>query len=314
MSTPAAQALEGAGSTPAAAPSAPAAAPIAAPPAAQTPAANEGFWKDWQAPEQKDVRDWVSNKNFSDPFTLAKSARELETSVASLRAQANLKGYPADKVNPDGTVVKADDNARKAWNAAVGVPESADKYEIKLPENTAYPQFAKYMAEGMLEVGVPAAMAPKLAAAYEAAVTKLQTELAAQENAKSEEGLLQLQKDWGAKYQENLSLANRARAFFTKEVGGMTPEKERTLEAVLGTPTWLNLLAKIGAGNKEPGFAGSDTPSTFGNSASAAQAELDKITAERTAGTMTDHAWREFDKPGGRREQLIETIVGGMAK
>ncbi len=89
-----------------------------------------------QPQNRKTTRDWVANKNYADTFTLAKTARELEREAATLRSQVSLKGYPVDKVNADGTVTKADENQRKAWNATMGVPESPDKYEIPLPPIT----------------------------------------------------------------------------------------------------------------------------------------------------------------------------------
>lgn len=303
MSTPASEALSAAATPPA-----------AAPPAAATPAASaDAFWNGWTAPEQKPIRDTIANKNFADPFALAKSYVELEGQAGTLRAAAALKGYPADKVNADGSVVKADENARKAWNSTMGVPETADKYDIPVPANNPYPQFKTMMQEEFHKAGVPAAMATVIAKGWESVIGKMQADVTAQEDAQSKASLLTLQQEWGSKYQENMALANRARTFFTKEVGGMTPDKERQVESVLGTATWLNLLAKIGAGNKEPGFAGAATPPGFANTASEAQARLDAIQAQRTAGTLKDFQWRELNKTGGEIEQLITRIANGMA-
>jgi hypothetical protein len=156
-------------------------------------------------------------------------------------------------------------------------------------------------------------MAGVIAQGYEAALTKMETEMRAQEDAQSKAGLLELQRDWGAKYQENLSFANRARELFTSKVSGFTADKERAMEAMLGTPTWLNFLAEIGRGNKEPGFAGGDAGKGFGNNAEAAKSELDSITARRTAGEIKDYEWRELSKQGGKLDQLRDAIVGGMA-
>ena len=305
MSTPAAQALSGT-AAPASAPP-PAAAPPVAPGAAPAPAANDGFWKDWTAPEQKDVREWIANKNFADPFTLAKSARELETRTATLQAAANLKGYPTEAKNADGTVKPVDAQARAAWNATMGVPETADKYEIPVPANNPYPQFKTYMAEALHKAGVPAAMAPVLAKGYEEAIQRMETDIRAKEDVDSKAGLLELQRDWGTKYQENMALANRGRAFLTQHVTGMTEDKERSLEALLGTPTWLNLLQTFGAGNKEPGFAGGDGKPGFENSVTAAQSELDQLTADRAAGKITTERFRN------RSAELADVIARGMA-
>lgn len=299
MSTPAAAVLDGTAATPAAA------TPASATPA--TPAANQAFWDSWQAPEQKDVREKIANKNFADPFTLAKSYVELEGNVATLRSQASLKGYPTDKVNPDGTVIKADPNAVKAWRETMGVPETPDKYELKLPTTSPYPQFAGYLQSMMHEAGVPAAMAPALAKGYEAAVTRLETELRERETTDSKLKLAELERAWGPQYAERTSLANRGKEWIAKEAGGITDAQMRTMESVLGTDKFMTMLWKFGAGNKEPGFAGNNNnPAGFQGSASAAQAALDQLTADRVAGKVTTEQFRV------KQTELTNIIIAGM--
>ena len=336
MSTPAAAVLNGnsgaaaagaaggpAGGAPAAGGTAPAgpvgtavpgnAAPGSAGQSAGAQSANDSFWNAWQAPEQKDVRDWVANKNYADPFTLAKSARELEQQSATLRAQANLKAYPAERTDAaTGQVVKPTEQEVKAWNATMGVPESPDKYEIKLPENTAYPQFAGYLQKAMHEAGVPAAMAPKLAAGYEQAVTQVLQEVQAQENQRSELALAELKNAWGTNYQERVAFAQRGKEWLSKEVGGLNDQQMRALESSLGTDKFMAAMWKIGEGNREARFAGGNPAGAgFTDTASAAQAEYDKNNAERLAGKVNDYVWRSKVEP--RQMQLLEIIARGQA-
>src|SRR5271168_821428 len=143
MSTPASQVLNDAGTAPAT--------------TTPQPAANEGFWKDWNAPEQKETRDWIANKKYADPFVLAKTAQGLEKEAANLRTAVSVKAYPADGQNPDGTVKKADDNAVKAWRTAMGVPDKAESYDIKPPEGSPYPQFTNYLKDVLHQAGAPPA-------------------------------------------------------------------------------------------------------------------------------------------------------------
>jgi hypothetical protein len=301
MSTPAAQALSeagNAGGTPAGG------TPASGTPAAAAPNPN-AFWNSWNLPDQKETREWVANKNYDNPFTLASSARNWEREAATLRAG---KGYPTP--GQDG---KVDENARKAWNSLTGVPESADKYEIPLPANNPYPQFKTYMAEALHKAGVPAAMAPQLARGYEEAVTKLETELREQENQKSTLALKELENTWGQNYAERMQFANRGKEWLAKEAGGLNDTQLRVLESVLGTDKFLTAMWKIGAGNKEASFAGGDGGNKFVGGASEAQARLDQITADRSAGKITDAQMRELQKPGGELEQLTNRIVSGMA-
>lgn len=315
MSTPAAQVLNDAnsggnsGAPAGGVPTGGASAPAGAGGAAAPNAANQTqFWNSWDKPEQKDTRDWVANKNYADPFTLAKTAQGLEREAATLRA---TKGYPTDVTNPDGSVTKADENARKAWNAAVGVPETADKYDIPLPAGNPYPQFKTYMAEAFHQAGVPAAMATSLAKGYESAVAKMETQMREQENTQSQQQLAELERTWGAQYQERIALAGRGKEWLSKEVGGLNELQMRALESVLTTPKFMAAMWKIGAGNKEAGFAGGDGGGAFTGGASEAQARLDQITSDRASGKINDHQWRTtFEK---EVMSLRDRIVSGMA-
>jgi len=159
---------------------------------------------------------------------------------------------------------------------------------------------------------VPAAMAPKLGAGYEAAVSKMEAELRAAEDSQSKLKLAELQNAWGSNYQERVSLATRGKEWMSKEVGGLNDMQLRTLEGVLGTDKFMTMMWKFGAGNKEPSFASpSGNPSTFGNTASAAQGELDQITADRSAGKISDYQWKSTVSK--RVDELVNIISSGMA-
>lgn len=320
MSTPAAEVLSGAnansnagggssGTDGAAGPGGTANANAAAGTAAVAGAANQGqFWSAWTAPEQKETRDWIANKNYADPFTLAKTAQGLEREAATLRAG---KGYPAP--GADG---KVDPNAQKAWNALTGVPETADKYDIPIPDGNPYPQFKGFMQEALHKAGVPAAMAPALARGYEEAVQKMEAQIRETENTQSAQQLVELQHQWGAQYQERVALAQRGKEWLSKEVGGLSDMQLRSLESVLTTPKFMAAMWKIGAGNGEARFAGNnaDGGGSFQGGASEAQAQLNKLTADRASGVIKDHEWREISKPGGQYDQLRDRIVNGMAR
>lgn len=270
------------------------------------PAANSSaFWNSWNLPDQKETRDWIANKNYDSPFTLAKTAQQLERETATLRAG---KGYPVP--GADG---KVDPNTQKAWNALTGVPDTADKYDIPLPADNPYPQFKGFMQEALHKAGVPAAMAPALARGYEEAVQKMEAQIRETENTQSAQQLVELQNQWGAQYQERVALAARGKEWLAKEVGGLSDIQMRTLESVLTTPKFMAAMWKIGAGNGEARFAGGEHSGGFQGGASEAQAQFDKYQADRSAGIIKDHQWREISKPGGELDQLRDRIVAGMA-
>jgi len=303
MSTPAAQALANAGIAPASTTPANGAAP--APGATPQPAPNpNAFWNSWNLPEQKETKDWVANKNYENPYVLAKTAQTLEREAATLRAG---KGYPVP--GADG---KIDPNAVKAWNTLTGVPERADQYDIPLPDNNPYPQFKTFMAEELHKAGVPAAMAPALAKGYEAAVARLETQLQEQENTKSTLALKELEQSWGSLYQERMALAARGRDWLAKEAGGLSDLQMRVLESTLGTPKFLTAMYKLGQGNSEARFAGGDHAAGFQGGASEAQERMNQLTADRQNGKISDMQWRDLAKPGGELDTLRDQIVKGM--
>lgn len=310
MSTPAAQVLNSAGEgSPAGTTPTPAGDQSAAGANSQ-PAANEGFWKDWNAPEQKDTREWIANKKYADPFVLAKTAQGLEKEAAQLRTAVGVKAYPADKVDPaTGTVTKADPNAVSAWKAAMGVPDSPDKYGITPPADN--PEFATLLTKGMMDVGVPLAMAPKLVQMYESAFAEAEKVINAKADAKSATDLKQLEMEWGSNYKERVALGQRGKDWLAKEVGGLSDQQLRGLESTLGTAKFMAAMWKFGAGNKEPSFANGGSPSMEGG-ASAAKAEYDQIMADRSAGKIQDYTWSSKDEIA-RRDALVERIANGNA-
>ncbi len=281
-----------------------------------TQAANQPtFYKDWikpDAPDAKELTDFLGNKKFADPATLVKSYREMEREASSLRTAVNVKAYPTDTKNADGTIKKADENAVKAWNAAMGVPATPADYKLEVPVNAPYPQFTGYLSEVLHSAGVPVAMAPKLAAGYEAAVVKMETELRAAEDAKSATDLKQLESEWGSNYQERVALASRGKEWLAKEVGGLNDIQMRSMETLLGTAKFMSVMCKFGAGNKEPSFAGGGEGKSFAGGASAAQAEYDQIIADRTAGKVSNYQWSSQEMQS-KIAGLVERIAAGNA-
>lgn len=307
---PGAGAGGGAGSTPVV-PGGAGGAPATAPGAGGA-AANQPFWSGWTDPADKDVRDFAANKNFPDIKAAIKSQRELETNVATLRAAANLKAYPTATTNPDGTVKPADALALKAWDTTMGVPESPDKYDLAMPADSAYPQFKTYLADELHKAHVPASMANQLSKGYEAAVTRMLTELKTEENTRSAATLLELERDWGANYKERVAFAARGKEWLAKEAGGLDDLQLRSMESSMGTAKFMTAMWKMGMGNREASYAGgTNQPGTFGNSAATAQVELDQIMADRTANKITDFQWRTVSSK--RVDELRDIIVGGMA-
>lgn len=309
MATPAIAALDLSAAAPASAPSG---APPSGAPAGES---TVRFWDSWlpaneAKPEIKEAREWISNKNYADPLTLVRSAHQFERDAATLRAG---RGYPTAATNPDGTPAKIDENAWKAWTTAVGVPETADKYDIPVSNDNPYPQYKSEMAQAFHRLGVPAAMATGLARANEEIISKLETQIKADEDAKSELSLKELEREWGPNYQERVALAARGKSWLAQEVGGIDDRQMRVLENVLGTSKFLSAMWKMGAGNREAQMAGSSSSSGFGaGSAADAQAKMDQLTASRMKPGTVEYGW-STSKFLEATQELEKTIINGMA-
>lgn len=272
----------------------------------------EPFWSTWVDKADTDTRTWLGSKNYPDPKTALTSFRNMEREASTLRGAK--PGYPADTIAADGKVVKADAQARAAWNLSMGVPDSPEKYDLPVPAENPYPQFKSFMAKAFHDIGVPPAMATAIAKGYESSVQQMEAVLRTEENQKSTIAMAELERAWGSNFQERTSLAARGKQWLANEVGGLNEIQMRTLEATLGTDKFMTAMWKIGAGNKEGGFAGGDNNRPgFGNSASEAQSRLDELQRQRTENKLSDFQWRELDKPGGELEQLRDRIVQGMA-
>ena len=218
---------------------------------------------------------------------------------------------PNDQLDDKGNVVKADDAGRAAFRKALGVPETPEGYDIPVPEGNPYPEYKNLMAKVFHEADISPRQARAIAMGNEAAMKALETQIRAAEDAASQQGLLQMQTEWGANYNPNLQIASRGREFLRAQTG-ISELQERQMESMLGTDKFLKMMYQFGAGNKEmsstlPGGGGTG----FGNAVAEAQSRMDQITADRAAGKLSDHAYRAL---GPEIDQLIKTIGAGFAQ
>lgn len=317
MSTPAAQAISGSSGSAATSGTASGGAPGpggASAGGTASSAANQAFYDAWLPstdPAAKDTREWLANKNFKDPATLATSYRNLETEAASLRSAASLKGYPAPTKDAQGNVKAPDAGALKAWDTAMGVPATPELYDFGDLSKVqgVEPEFVKNLAAELHAVHTPAALASVQAAAYERAVAKTVEGMLARENQQSAAALEQLKAEWGPNYQERTELGKRAQAFLSKEVGGITDEQFRGLEQLLGTSKMMQFFWKVGAGNRELPMPGQDGggSSGFAGTTSELQAKYAQLQADRTAGKIKTDDYRRQER------ELADAIVRGNA-
>lgn len=95
-------------------------------------------WREQLAGQEKD--DIETLKRFTDPSALWKRTKELTTKLSKGELKA-VTPFPKD----------GDDAAKAAWRKDNGVPESPDKYDVRLPNNLVIGDDDKPMVEGFLK-------------------------------------------------------------------------------------------------------------------------------------------------------------------
>lgn len=205
------------------APAAPAADP-AAPPAPASAAS--GSWLD-SLPKDFDGIDSV--KKFTDVANLAKSYVHLE------------KTSRGDKIPKPNQYFTDDD-----WNRTfkdLGLPESVDKYEVKLPKDV---QFSDEGIKGLKEQAHKAGILPqqleKVLGWYGQANTAAQLAQSQEQETKVKAGLDGLKAEWGHAFDKKAEAA----LFAVKEVGGDELATFFKENGVLGNnPLLIKAFAKI---------------------------------------------------------------------
>jgi hypothetical protein len=160
-------------------------------------------WPDqWRAKiAGEDPKEIARLERFKEPADIYKSYRQLENKLAT-GALKSTTPFP-DK----GT---ADDQS--AWRKEHGIPESADKYELKLPDGVVIGEEDRPIIDSFLKDAHAGNMTPEVVnqglswyyknqiAAAEARTT-LDKHVAKENNEK-------LRQDWGSDYQSNLQYIN----------------------------------------------------------------------------------------------------------
>ncbi len=224
--------------------------------ATTTAAAAPAAPADWTASiADPDTKNWVTAKGFKDPASVAQSARNLE----------KLIGGGLDKI----LKIPGDDTP-EAWNdvyAKLGRPDAQEKYSFKAPEG-ADPKFAEAAKAWFHGAGLNDKQATAITEAWNnhvAQALQTQNEARTAENAKQLDGL---KKEWGAAFEQNMQLVDRA----AKELG--LDEKVLTaLRDSMGGAAAAKFLHTLGTKVGEAAFHTGDNPAGFGGALTPAQAQ-----------------------------------------
>lgn len=196
--------------------------------------------------QNQDVRTWAEAKGFKDPLAVVESAYNLEKVMGFDRAGRTVV-MPGENATPEEV---------KAFHAKIGVPETADGYNLPVGEG-GDGAFAKQAAQWMHEAGVPAGAAEKLAGKWNEFLAAQGQQSEQQFATMATQEMQSWQAEQGAALQQNMELARRATAQFLPEkltVGAEQIDRGEALnriERAIGTANMMKLFSTIGQGLSE---------------------------------------------------------------
>lgn len=264
--------------------------------AANGAAANGSAGVEWLPGIDPESANFVTGLGYKDLPSFVKGAIETKRAFSA--------GRPFE-------VPKAEDaESWKKINAALGVPESADKYDFGDAAKTMKPEELKAWAGELHKLGIPnkaaagliAVTAQKAAAFKQAEDTKVATQIT--------EAFEKLNAEWGDSAKANLDMANRGWVAAGKEVG-WTKEMMEAVERVPGGTRALHMMGHLlGRHMVEAGFVVSDGQHR-GMTKEGAQKRLNEMGGDKTIGkALVDRAHPEHQRYLAEKREL-EAIAFG---
>lgn len=212
------------------------------------------------------TRDYVANKGW-------KSAVDMLTSYQTLESK-----FGADKV---AIPKEGDVEGEKAFRAKMGVPDAADKYEIKLPEGASVDaDFLKTAKGWMHEAGLTPKQAQIVASRWNDHASAILKDGAAAKLRASEDGLNDLVKEWGGKADEHKAASQRAFKAVMKPAGMEAADLDK-IEDAIGTAKMMKMFAHFGGMIAEARFIDGGTSAAEQFTPEAARAEIQRLKTDR---------------------------------
>lgn len=213
-----------------------------------------GMESEWYKSFNDDLKGYVQNKGFKDPQSVVESYKNFE----------KLMGAPKDRL------LKLPEKAdAPEWNEVytkLGRPSDPKEYDFKLPEGSD-PVFDSWARENFHKLGLTKTQAETLMKGYTELNTKLGTDMNDKMQMQIKEQELNLKKEWGAAFDQNVQVAKKAAAQF-----GLDGKAIDNLETALGYDGVMKFLQNIGSKIGESSFVGSNSIQGFGGVSTPEQA------------------------------------------
>jgi hypothetical protein len=244
--------------------------PTPAPTPTPTPAPAAFDWNTSVTDEA--TRTWVQAKGFKDVTGLAQSALNLEKLTGDLNSIVRLpKADAADFDKQMGDVY-----------TKLGRPEKPGEYKLPVPQGQD-PKFAETVSTWFHDAGLNPKQAQALATKWNehmGGATKAQSDAIAARDASQ---LAELKQTWGANYDANSALVEKAAQAF-----GMDQQTLLALRQTMGPGAAMKFMQNIGAklGVSDTSFiTGENRQSSFAGGMSPAEAK------QRVAALRADPEW-----------------------
>lgn len=239
-------------------------ATTALPPAGVAGQNGEAAAPDWLAPLPDALKAEPTLKLFKDVSALAQSYVEVRKAIGQ------------DKV-----ILPKDADDAAGWDRvfrALGRPEAADKYELPAVEE-ADQKFLSAYRDVAFQNGLNHAQAKNLMDFANARAAEIQQAEDAARQARLAQEEAALKAEWGAAYDANDAIANRAIQRF-----GMGPDHFKAFRDSMGFAASMKFLHKIGAALGEAGFVPDGQPAAGAMTPAQAQAEIAALQKDKGFG------------------------------
>lgn len=259
------------------------------------PGAYPDKWRDDFADGDETFRKQLDRVN--SPVQLAKNYRAMETELGRLKNEVGKPRTLAADATPEQVA---------EYRKAIGVPETHDKYQYKLPEGFNFgeadkPHVDAYLKEMHSKNAPPSAVEAGLHA-YAKILEQQATEYVQKDNVHRREFEDSMRQEWGNEYRANVNIVSNFINSAPKEISEMIHNgRGPDGKALLNSPNfvrWINNLAREinPALPVVPGDSGRDSLDTIND-------ELSKLSEIRK--TQGIQAWHKNQPARERERQLL---------
>lgn len=231
----------------------------------------------WYDGADESVSGYIQNKGWKNGLEAVTGYQNLE----------KLIGVPDDQVmkipGPDDT---------EAWDAIhtkMGRPESADKYDVTMPEEGGDKELSEWFKTAAHESGLSQRQVTAMVPLWNAKMAEMGQAMNQESETQSEASIQTLRGEWGSQWNAKHAAADQAIRMLQVPDETLQKFKAAGLHAEA-----LQLFADIGQRVKEDSFEGGHTSTQFGTTPEAAKEKIAEL--QRNAEFMA--AYGDSGKPG----------------